>query len=261
MSVLSFSEGYRQYFEVIPAVTENLRQENYRLRHEVYCRDLGFEATTKDGRESDSYDRHSLHCLVRALGSGAFVGCARIVLADPANPSNPLPFETACGTSLDWQLVNSRLRDRSKIAEISRLAILGRYRRRKGESDQPFALETLPQEGAQLRLPYLPVALYLALLALAYRQGVETLFVLTEPRLASSVNRLGGALIPVGRSIQHRGTRIPSMMDVQNTVGAMNPYVRSFFNLITDEIEAFLNLPTDQVTPPANGITEFLRRA
>ncbi len=260
MSVLNFSEGYRQYFEVIPADTEALRQENYRLRHEVYCRDLGYEATREDGLESDDYDRHSLHCLVRALGSGAFVGCARIVMADPTAPDKPLPFEAACSSSLDQRVLAPRRLDRSKMAEISRLAILGRYRRRKGENNRPFALETHPQEGQQLRLPYLPVALYLALLALARRQGIETLFVLTEPRLASSVNRLGGELIPVGGPVEHRGMRIPSMMDVSATIGAMNSYVRSFFELIADEIDAFRSqaIPTGSAT---DDISEFLRRA
>ena len=236
MSVLSFSEGYRQYFEVVPATTEALRRQNYCLRHEVYCRDLGFEPVREDGLESDSYDRHSLHCLIRALASGSYVGCARIVLCDPQNPSAPLPFETACADTIDRQLIDPSQLDRHRIAEISRLAILGRYRRRKGEATRPFALETHAEEGRQLRLPYLPVALYLALLALARQRGIETLFVLTEPRLASSINRLGGELRPIGSPIKHRGLRIPSMLNVMSTISGMNTYVRSFFEMIAEEI-------------------------
>ena len=236
MSVLSFSEAYRQYFEVVPAVTTALQRENFRLRHEVYCRDLGFEPVREDGLETDAYDQHSLHCLIRALASGSFVGCARIVLNNPQNPSQPLPFEAACAEALDRRIVDPARMDRSKIAEISRLAILGRYRRRKGEASRPFALETHAEEGRQLRLPYLPVALYLALLALARQQDIETLFVLTEPRLASSINRLGGELIPIGSPVEHRGTRVPSMMNVGTTIAGMNSYVRSFFEMIAEEV-------------------------
>lgn len=259
MSILSFSEGYRQYFEVIPAVTDALKRQNYRLRHEVYCRDLGFEPLCDNGLETDAYDRHSLHCLIRALVSGAFVGCARLVLADPLNPQDPLPFESACAATLNRQIIDTGKLDRSKIAEISRLAILGRYRQRQGEACQPFALETHLGEGYQLRLPYLPVAMYLALLAVARRQGIETLFVLTEPTLARNINCLGGELTPIGGAIEHRGTRVPAMVAVAATIDGMNSYVRPFFELIANEVDVGMAPTSDEVTTNEHSIGSLLR--
>lgn len=238
LTTLSFSEGYKKYFEVIPALTEALKRENYHLRHEVYCRDLGFEPERSDEIEVDEYDSHSLHCLIRAVSSQIYVGCARIVLADPEDIRRPLPFEEACASTLDRSIIDPARCDRRKIAEISRLAVLGRYRRRRGETNKPFSLDDNLGEGERLRLPYLTLGLYLGLIALARHQGIETLFVLTEPRLAAGISRLGVDVQQIGGPIEHRGMRIPSMMNVKRIIKGMNPYVRPFFNVISAEIEA-----------------------
>lgn len=246
MSVLNFSEGYRQHFRVVPALTESLRRKHYGLRHDVYCRDLGFEPENENGLEIDSFDRHSLHCLIRAIVSGNFVGCARLVLADPDAPHQRLPFEHACASTLDRRLVDPEKIDRSKIAEISRLAILGRYRRRVGDS-APELSNSHQEEMVLLRLPYLPLALYIALLAMARLAGIETLFLLTERNLASNIKRLGGELVRVGDAVEHRGTRIPSMMDVSATIEGMNPYVRSFFEMIAEDVAIGFSATADRL--------------
>lgn len=250
LTTLSFSEGFRKYFEVLPALTEELKRENYRLRHEVYCRDLGFENERPDGLETDKYDRHSLHCLMRAVESEIYVGCARIVLADPEDKHRPLPFEEACAQTLDRSLIDPARCDRSKIAEISRLAVLGRYRRRKGETKQPFVLDDNLGEGERLRLPYLTLGLYLGLIAMARVRGIETLFVLTEPRLAAAITRLGVNLQQIGGPIEHRGTRIPSVMIVEHIINGMNAYVRPFFDVIAAEIEAGMDGGPTAGMPP-----------
>ena len=248
MPTLNFSEGYRQHFKVVPAVTEALRHKHYGLRHDVYCRDLGFEPVNEDGLEFDRFDSHSLHCLIRALASGHFVGGARLVLADPREPHLRLPFENACATTLNRHLIDSERMDRSTIAEISRLAILGRYRRLKGESVTDVTHSAHQEEGRQLHLPYLPVALYIALLAMAQLTGIETLFLLTERSLARSIKHLDCELTQVGSAIEHRGTRIPFMMSVSATIAGMNSYVRSFFEMIAEEVAIGFVVPPDAST-------------
>ncbi len=240
MTVLSFSDGYKKYFEVVPAISEELKRHNFRLRHEVYCRDLGFEPENAEGIEHDRFDRHSAHCLIRSRASNAYVGCARMVMVDPLAPEQPLPFESACAGALDRSIIDVARLQRSRIAEVSRLAILGRYRRRKGETRQPFAMDCEFGTGTHLRLPYLPVAMYLALLALAHQHGIEYLFILTEPRLAASITRFGVRVRQIGSPIAFRGTRVPSMMVVEEIIADMNDYVRPFFDTIAEEISGSL---------------------
>jgi N-acyl amino acid synthase of PEP-CTERM/exosortase system len=255
LTELTMSQGYRRFFKVVPAVSDELRAENYRIRHEVYCRELGFEALRPDCLEADEFDRQSVHCLVQSVASGAYVGCARLVLADPDSPLTPLPFEVTCEATLDRSIVDPMRLDRSRIAEISRLAVVGSYRRRKGEQDSPL---TISEEDfgtpRQPRQPYLALAVYLGLIALARHYGISTLFVLTEPRLAMNLTRLGVRVERIGDGVEHRGTRVPSMLSVAEIIEGMNFLVRALFEVIAREVQAGLEAagqPAVRVPPPA----------
>lgn len=242
ISIASFSEGYRKYFEVVPATTNDLKWHHYHLRHEVYARELGWEPCRPDEIETDDYDRHSLHCLVRAVTSHRFVGGARLVLPDQRQPDRPLPFEAACGGALDRAVIQQL--DRSRVAEISRLAVVARYRRRPGEADRAFAIDDDFGIAPRIRLPYLTLGLYLALVALARTRGIGTLFMLTEPELACRFAHLGIELTPVGAGIDRHGEHVPSMMSIDGILAGMASYVRPFFDTITDDIERALRSPS-----------------
>ncbi|MBL8447637.1 MAG: GNAT family N-acetyltransferase, partial [Zoogloeaceae bacterium] len=84
VGLLDLAAGFRQYFEILPTLDSGDTEVAYGIRHEVYCRDLCYEPVRDDGMETDEYDRHSLHCLLRTSGvEKAPVGCVRIVLARP----------------------------------------------------------------------------------------------------------------------------------------------------------------------------------
>ena len=236
--LLNLGAGFQKYFEVVPATSETLRRECYRIRHEVYCRDLGFEPLRPDGLESDEHDRHSLHCLLRTVGAGRYIGNVRIVLARPEDPSYPLPFESTCAKTLDRSIIDPARLDRSRIAEVSRLAVIGHYRRRQGEASRPIAISDSDYgDEKRPRLPYVPLGLYLGIIALAHRHGIETLFVLTEPRLAAHFSRLGVKVDTIGGPTEHRGIRIPSMMSVQGIVDGMSRFVKPLYRVIAQEID------------------------
>jgi N-acyl amino acid synthase of PEP-CTERM/exosortase system len=230
--------GFKRFFEIVPAVSAELREHAYRIRHEVYCEELKYEPKRPDRRELDEYDAHSLHCLIRSLQSGNFVGCVRLVLARPGNPAYPLPFEKTCATTIDRSVVDPRVLPRHTIAEASRLAVISRYRLRRGEKAQPYSIvDEKSFSGRPMpRFPYIPVALYLATLELAAMHGIETLFVLTEPRLACHFAKLGVDIQPIGDAVEHRGTRIPSMMSVSPIIAGLNFIVRPLYNVIAQEV-------------------------
>ncbi|HPT50198.1 MAG TPA: PEP-CTERM/exosortase system-associated acyltransferase [Accumulibacter sp.] len=243
LTELTMSQGYRRFFNVVPALSEELRAENFRIRHEVYCRELSFESLRSNGMETDDFDAQSLHCLVRSVSSGQFVGCARLVLVDPDDPrQSRLPFEISCDAALDRSIIDPMKLDRRRIAEISRLAVIGNYRRRQSDQGKPFSIaeEDFSTEKRP-RQPYLALAIYLCLIALARHYGISTLFVLTERRLAQNISRLGVNVRQIGGEIEHRGARIPSMISVDEIIDGMNFIIRALFEIISREVKEGLD--------------------
>lgn len=235
---INLGYGFRKYFRIDAAHDEALRNQVYRVRHEVYCEELKFEPERPDRREIDAYDAHSLHCLLRGVDEPhTLVGCTRLVQANPDDPDAPLPFERTCAATLDRSIIDPAKMPRGRIAEVSRLAVCARYRRRKGETRKPADIqdEDFGSKG-QPRFPYIPVGLYMGAISLAMRHDIDTLFVLTEPRLASHFARLGVDIRQIGGPIEHRGTRVPSVMDVQGIVRNMRMIMRPLWRMIDEEI-------------------------
>ena len=249
----SLGEGFRKYFEVLAAFDSITQNDVFGIRHEVYCEELGFEPVRPDRRETDDYDRHSLHCLMRSSSEPhTLVGCNRLVLARPEDPGFPLPFEPTCRAPLDRSIIDPARLPRGTIAEVSRLAVRARYRRRKGETKSALALSD-DDFGTkeQPRFPYIPIGLYLAVIAMARHEGIETLFMLTEPRLADHFSKLGVKITQIGGPVEHRGIRVPSMMDVDSVIRGLRFFVKPIWKIVIQEIEAgyttgrpvFLNKP------------------
>ncbi len=250
-SFLDFGASFSRYFQIVPAWCEELREEAYRIRHQVYCRELGWEPVRSDGRETDEYDSHAIQLLIRAQATDTYVGCVRLIRTDPEDPDRPLPFEKSCAHTLDRRICDPSRLPRERIAEVSRLAVTAPYRRRKGESGRHVSVEQADFNAANKpRFLYAPVALYLASLELARLQEVDTLFTLTEPRLASHFGRLGARITAIGSPVEHRGARIPSMMQVNDIVSHMPRLFRPLYNIIAEEVG---RCPVSWDTPQVQG--------
>ncbi len=234
---LQLKHNFDQYFEILPATTDALREQVYRVRHRVYCEELQWEPARADGLESDSYDPQSLHLLLRSRNLNEYVGCVRLIRCHENFPSEPLPFEQACAHTLDQRLMENLGLGRDNIAEVSRLAVDGRFRRRQGEQRKPVVLSDDDYGNLRRpRFPYIPVGLYLGMLEAAQLHGIDTLFMLTEPWLAQHFRRLGVRLEPVGGAIEHRGQRIPSMMSVPMTLRSLHLLVRPLYHGIAEKV-------------------------
>lgn len=235
---LNLGQGFRKYFQAVPALDDKLRRAAFGIRHAVYCTELGYESARPDGLETDEFDAQAVHCLLRSVQSGEFVGCVRLILTNSANRDAPLPFELVCHEALDRTVVDPARLDRAKIAEVSRLAVIGRYRRRRGEQKSPVSVtESDFGTPEQPRFPYIAAGLYLGMIAQARLHGIDTLFMLTERGLAKQLARLGVNLSRIGEPIQHRGTRFPSMMSVQDVIDGLHFFVRPLFTVIEGEME------------------------
>ena len=248
--IANLGASFKKYFEVVPATTDELRDHAYRIRHQVYCEELKYEPERADRRETDEYDAHSVHCLIRSVKTGEFAGCTRLILCRPGDPLYPLPFEKTCADAIDRAIIDPQALSRHRMAEVSRLAVISRFRTRRGErhsavplSESSYGTDIMP------RFPYIPVALYLAITELAALHGIHTMFLLTEPRLAAHFQKLGVNIIQVGDPVEHRGLRIPSVVNVRKIIDGLNFIMRPLYDAISEQVQERLEqqqaLPQD----------------
>jgi N-acyl amino acid synthase of PEP-CTERM/exosortase system len=162
-----------------------------------------------------------------------------LILARTDDPSSLLPIERLCAQTIDRKIVDPLGLPRHTIAEVSRLAVISRYRRRKGESSRPAGI-TDNDFGTpdRPRFPYITVGLYLGMIAQARRRGIERLLLLTEVRLASHLSRLGVRVQRIGSAVEHRGPRVPSMIMVDEVIAGFGTFVRPLYRVIADEIDS-----------------------
>ncbi|MEH6626132.1 MAG: PEP-CTERM/exosortase system-associated acyltransferase [Motiliproteus sp.] len=238
MEFTKLHKNFQKFFRVVPALTDELIEEAYRIRHHVYCEELGWEPVREDGMETDEYDAQSMHCLLQNVNTKEYVGCIRTIRTDQDKPMAPLPFQLSCAQTLDPGVPDPIKQASNAIAEVSRLAVIGKYRRRPDE--QGIAVKISSEDYGSFqrpRFPYIPVGLYMGMLEMARRNGIDSLYILTEPSLAGHFCKLGGRLDAVGGAIEHRGTRMPYQMDVANILSRMNLLMKPLNKVICEDID------------------------
>ena len=232
LSSRDLGREFDRYFAIARAATDADRRTAFAIRHAVYCEELGYEPVHEDGLEHDHCDAVAEHLLLGSVEEQRTIACARIV---PAGPG-PLPLESACAATLGARWSN--LKQSHRIGELSRLAVVREFRRRKGEEARDVAIADADFGTAgRPRFPYIPVGLCLGAIALATRVGLDALVVLAEPQLATHLGRLGLALQQVGGPVQHHGTRVPYALDVQAIVGGLRPWIRPLYQAIERDLD------------------------
>lgn len=233
-------EEFRRYFSVVPARTPDLRACAYRVRYAVYAEELGWEDRSRfaDGQERDEYDDNALICLLQHRESGVFAGCVRVVLGEP-DPARAFPFETAlrhAGLSLAGLPVEPAWR--ATAGEISRVAVISRFRRRQHEQGRPdTTLEDSPPAAPERRVfPHIAMGLYLGAAAMGLSHGLERVFAIMEPRLARRLRTYGIAFEAVGEPIEHHGLRVPYCLVREGFETALSPPIRALLARIRTDL-------------------------
>ena len=209
----SLADLFETHFEVVPADQNHMLEKVFRIRHQVYCEELGFEPNRDDQLEQDEFDKNSIHCLLLHKPSQSYVGCVRLVLADSHAPDESgFPFEQVCGSAVRWEFDQAAGTGRKRYGEISRLAISANFRRPRNFvaplDGMPAKLDVRDEEAKRL-FPSIAVGLYLAVAAMGLSKGLDGVFAMMEPRLARQLSRFGIHCQPAGDAVEHRGTRVP----------------------------------------------------
>jgi N-acyl amino acid synthase of PEP-CTERM/exosortase system len=241
MGKMDLVAPYRDYFRMIPADTAELKKEVYRIRYGVYCEELGWEEKSAfpDGLEFDSYDHNSRHCLLQYQKDDSFIGCVRLVLADPDTRKHPIPLIEHCPDMLDPEILDINSLNRDSFGEISRLAIKKEFRRRPGESDSPSGFSdegSQPAAEERRRFPHIALGLYLGAASIGIGEGLSGVFAMMEPRLARVLKILGIHFQQVGKALEYRGTRAPFYISRESLFQHLRPELQVLLEAIEEDL-------------------------
>ena len=231
---------FNEYLRPEVAFTDSLRNESFKIRHNVYCEELKFEDIKQDGMEKDGFDLHSTHCLIRHRPTGAFAGTVRIVRAD--SKDQLLPIEKYCIHSISDEKVHPSDFPRHEICEISRLAVPAQFRKRAADKFSGSATGVINEHiysEKELRcFPFIAVGLYLSAASITLQHGIQHCFVMMEPRLARSLRFVGIPFDQVGPVVEYHGKRAPFYISRELLMNGLSPGFKNMLKSIDKEVNS-----------------------
>src|ERR1700687_2908229 len=189
-----------------------------RLRYEVYCLECGFldPAAYPDGREHDEYDGSSIH--VAGFNSEEdIIASLRLVRDSPLG----FPLEAhSKELSPEFQEL-----PRDRTAEVSRLVVAKRYRRRShdGRYGTDVGGEAVVAAGkrshsnrVRSQYPLIFFGLFGRMFEESVDMGLEFWLAAMEPSLARFLRSYGFIFTPIGPPIDYFGTVVPYSARIQD---------------------------------------------
>lgn len=235
------AHSFEEYFQVILADTPELRETVYRLRYQVYCHELHFERKEDfpNKQEFDEFDSRSRHCLILHKKTNRYAGCVRLVMADPEDPNAPLPFEKFCGNAINHENFDPSKISRMKVGEISRLAVIGDFRKRQGEKKSPYGIAPSNHitDEPRRQFPSIPIGLYLAITSVGLAEDLDGVFAMMEPRLARHLRHFGIIFKQIGPIIDYHGSRAPFYIDRDALYSNIKPEIRGLLDFLNTNLQ------------------------
>lgn len=212
-------------FLTVPATTESLLDQAYRLRYQVYCLERKFEdaAANTDGRESDVFDAHAVHRLLVHAETGLIVGGVRLVLPRAQRLHGCFPMQSVCRLG---PLHPDNVSSLTQTAEISRFCVSKAFRRLLSKS-KADGLSQSPASTIEnsAYLPLMTLELMQAVFQMSRENGITQLCAAMEPSLLRLLARLGLHFQPIGSLVSFHGVRQPcfgSIAELSRTLRAHN---------------------------------------
>lgn len=254
MGEYSIAKNFNQFFQIKFADTKLLREEAFKIRYGVYCDELGWEPENVLQMETDDCDDYAYHCLIKHKRTGVYAGCVRLVIPPVQIPDLALPFEKNCLHSARKEVLDSTKLTRGSFGEISRLAVLTSFRRRKREKKAPFIINavnsgTIYTEEEHRHFPNIAMGLYIAAVALADICNHVGSFVMMEPKLNRRLKRFGLPFEQIGDEIDYHGMRAMFFLSRNNFCSQLTPELKELYlQIYNDLVKQVFLLPHTDVT-------------
>jgi len=230
-------DAYWQWFQAIPANTELLRHESFRLRYQVYCVENPFENPDEHPgeAETDHYDSRAVCTNLIHRPSGITAGTVRLVLPLLEDPNSSFAVQEACKEPF--------FRDPSsfpigRAAEISRFCISKDFRRRQGDGLYPRYEELDQQDATMLEkrvIPNMTLGLIEGLVRMSVENGVIYWCAMMEPALLRLLTRMGIHFEHIGPLVDHHGRRQPCFIKLSTLLERVRREQQEIWDVLTDD--------------------------
>lgn len=234
-------DAFNQFFEIIPAVTQEIKNEAYKLRYQVYCLEVGIADAEHciNGMESDAYDGHSAHYLIRHRVSGEYAASTRLILPDITDHNKPFQMEGYC--TIDGRGMMPEL-DRRHLGEASRFCVSKSFKKRKYESNTVAAIGNqqnaliLDHAVAERRtFPHITLALFSCLIRASHENDIHYWYALLEEPLIRFFSTLGIYFIKIGNPVDVYGERWPCIIKVSSLLDEVAKKNRDVWDMFTNK--------------------------
>tara|TARA_R110000751_G_scaffold3930_5_gene18478 strand:- start:1731 stop:2555 length:825 start_codon:yes stop_codon:yes gene_type:complete len=209
--VKTVARHFSTYLHPLIAENNELCNESYRIRNDVFCKELKCLDIGHNGLETDDFDKYSTHCLIQHIATTRFSGTIRVIR--PETNQDTIPLQKYCSESISKGKINPQDFAPHEICEISRLAVPKDFRKRLTDNFNGAATGVINQsiysENELRCFPFIAVGLYLSAASVVMKNDIKHTFVMMEPRLARSMNFIGIQFEPIGSTVDYYGKRAP----------------------------------------------------
>ncbi|MFH0952584.1 MAG: PEP-CTERM/exosortase system-associated acyltransferase [Patescibacteria group bacterium] len=197
-----FSKTFNKKFNFYTTESNIDLDDIFRIRYQVYCVERGFldKDNYPDNRETDEYDKHSVHFILRN-NEDEIAASVRLIM----NSDKPFPIEKHFNLSLHVPIDS-----RDKLAEISRLVVAKSYRKK-----------------------FLMIALIKGMFAYVSKMGITHVYSVLDDSLHPVLLRLGLPFKRIGQPTIYQGLTSPYIIEVNEMLEALeekNPLLHKYMS-------------------------------
>lgn len=230
---------FNEYFEMVPAISNDLKNEVYKLRYQVYCIENNFESPNQfpDQLEFDSFDQRSIHYLIRHRKSGEYAATTRLILPDVNKLEKLFPLELHC--EID-NLAVLRTINRAHLAEISRFCVSKTFKKRKNETQTLASAssdwQNFSTQEERRTFPHLTLALIACFIRASYENDIHYLYATIEPSLLRFVSSTWNInFTKIGPLTNYHGERWPSVIKVSDLLDGVAKKDLEIWDMLTNK--------------------------
>jgi len=249
----NITDHFNEYFEMVPAISDDLKNEVYKLRYQVYCIENTFLNSEHypDGLEFDDYDQQSVHYLIRHRKSGEYAATTRLILPDANYPKKLFPIELHC--EIDNLAVMQPI-NRGYLGEVSRFCVSKEFKKRKNEAHSLSGVSFNFTLNEQRSFPHVSIALIACFIKASYENDIHYLFASMEPSFFRLVSPLGINLTKIGPLVDYHGERWPAMIKITDLLDCVAERNLDIWNLLTNKGCIWQTMPIENPGKPLSSI-------